>query len=160
MLQLCNNVEQKSMPPEKEKKLWQPNRTKQNHGSVWLPGAEPGGGFTLVIFGLDQTQKSEPNKPSLKLLITHLLFLPSRVNKSAMTNIQISALNSSDPSLVLVHSQWHEENIISNIKLEADIFAQTAPTHGDISPSYFTLRTKSRVSAASVSPAFVSETAW
>lgn len=93
------------MPPEKEKKLWQPNRTKQNHGSVWLPGAEPGGGFTLVIFGLDQTQKSEPNKPSLKLLITHLLFLPSRVNKSAMTNIQISALNSSDPSLVLVHSQ-------------------------------------------------------
>lgn len=69
-------------------------------------------------------------------------------------------LTSSDPSLVLVHSQWHEENIISNIKLEADIFAQTAPTHGDISPSYFTLRTKSRVSAASVSPAFVSETAW
>lgn len=68
MLQLCDNVVQKSMPPEKEKKLWQPNRTKQNHGSVWLPGAEPGGGFTLVIFGLDQTQKSEPNKPSLKVI--------------------------------------------------------------------------------------------
>lgn len=105
MLQLCDNVVQKSMPPEKEKKLWQPNRTKQNHGSVWLPGAEPGGGFTLVIFGLDQTQKSEPNKPSLKVINNTFAFPAISSQQVRDDKYPDQWLTSSDPSLVLVHSQ-------------------------------------------------------
>lgn len=151
----------------------EPNRTMAQFGCEV--------GFTLVILRLDQSQKSEPNK--LFLMFLHICFFFHLESTCPRWQIHSSVhwLVQTRPwcwSTVTVkcltpRKTFQQSKTYICIRLRhfvrikdwellvelTFIFAQTAPTHGDVSQSYFTLRTKSRASAASVSPVFVSETA-